>query len=116
MPSGNKNNKNKNKKTSIVTRFDTYFGSGDLSDWQRLCKDIGLEGDFTSKTQCRKALKTVHINIFDLLDAVNAGTQVRRFKNQWELAKYCIETKRIYPKKKAKESGPVKDLLRIVFR
>jgi hypothetical protein len=63
-----------------------------------------------------QALKTVHVNIYDLLDAVNAGTQVRRFENQRALAKYCKETGKIYPKKKAKESGPVRHLLRIVFR
>ena len=62
-----------------------------------------------------QALATVHVNIYDLLDAVNDGKQVKRFKNQWALAQYCRETGKIYPKKKAKESGPVRHLLRIVF-
>lgn len=56
-PSSDNNDKKKKKKTgspSIVLRFDTYFGSGALSDWQRLCRDVGLEGEYPSKNQCRK--------------------------------------------------------------
>ncbi|KAK0746114.1 hypothetical protein B0T18DRAFT_488747 [Schizothecium vesticola] len=108
LASKNTNGTKKNKRSSsIVRRFDTYFGSGDLSDWQRLCWDVGLEEEYPTKTQCKKALRTVHVNIYDLLDAVKAGNQVYRFKNQWQLAQYCKETKKIYPKKKAKESGPI---------
>ncbi|KAL2124633.1 hypothetical protein VTJ04DRAFT_998 [Mycothermus thermophilus] len=39
---------------NIATEFDAYFGSGDLEDWQRLCRDVGLTGQFRSKTECRK--------------------------------------------------------------
>ena len=45
----------KHRIPSIVVRFDEYFGPGDLGDWQRLCRDIGIGGgDLSSKTKCRK--------------------------------------------------------------
>lgn len=53
-PSPDSNNKKKKKTKSIVCRFDTYFGSGALADWQRLCRDVGLEGEYSTKNQCTK--------------------------------------------------------------
>jgi hypothetical protein len=44
----------KKKSRSIVREFDEYFGSGTLEDWQRLCRDIGLDENPSSITQCRK--------------------------------------------------------------
>ena len=46
--------KEKKKKVNIVARFTEYFGPGTLEDWQRLCEDLSLEGEFSSKNQCRK--------------------------------------------------------------
>lgn len=99
------------KKPSIVKRFDDYFGAGILADWQRLCDDIGLSGDFSSKTKCRKALKKVNVNIHDLLSAIENGTPVHRFRNVRELAEYSIGERKVFPKKWVRD-GPVKALLR----
>ncbi|KAK5657136.1 hypothetical protein OQA88_3664 [Cercophora sp. LCS_1] len=112
----------------IVKRWNDYFGSGGLADWQRLCVDVGLTGDYSSKTKCRKAcpsffgrrpekadaLKKVHVNIVDLLDAVPKGEHPHRFPNRSELALYTTSTKKIYPKHEAKK-GPLKVLLREIF-
>ncbi|KAL1844292.1 hypothetical protein VTJ49DRAFT_2349 [Mycothermus thermophilus] len=100
----------------IVTEFDLYFGSGTLEDWPRLCWDIGLEGDLSSNTKCRKALATVHINIWDLMDAVKQGVYPQRFSSARKLADYTMRTGRIYPKRKAKAMGPVAALLRMIYR
>lgn len=42
------------KTPEVVRRWNDYFGRGELSDWQRLCHDLGRDGNLTSKTQCRK--------------------------------------------------------------
>jgi hypothetical protein len=61
-------------------------------------------------------LKSVWVNIFDLLDAVaNNKCPPRRFPNQSALSHYTLSTNKIFPKKKAKESGPVKALLVHIF-
>ncbi|KAK4240918.1 hypothetical protein C8A03DRAFT_12760 [Achaetomium macrosporum] len=105
----------KKKTRSIVQEFNDYFGTGTLDDWQRLCRDVGLEGDLSSITKCRKALRTVHVNIHDLVDAVKQGQRPRRFRNAQELAEYTLRTRKIYPKRFVKEMGPVKALLRNIL-
>ncbi|KAH6650690.1 hypothetical protein F5144DRAFT_589113 [Chaetomium tenue] len=82
----------KKRSRNIAAEFNTYFGAGTVQDWQRLCRDVGLTGNYTSITQCRK-----------------------RFGNARQLAEYTMRTRKIFPKKRAKEMGPVRALLRILF-
>ncbi|KAK3995495.1 hypothetical protein QBC44DRAFT_320569 [Cladorrhinum sp. PSN332] len=112
--------KNKHKKAQqvMVQAFNEYFGEGNLEDWQRLCEDLGLVGDFGSKTKCRKAIKTIHVNIWDLVDAVEKVPKEvpQRFPNRVALVDYTRETRRTYPLRKVKdEMGPVRALLRHIF-
>ena len=62
-----------------------------------------------------QALHSVYVNIYDLIDAKASGTRVRTFSNRQQLATYSIKNNKIYPKRKAKEGGPVKLLLREIF-
>ncbi|KAK0748144.1 hypothetical protein B0T21DRAFT_406684 [Apiosordaria backusii] len=115
-------NRNKNK-NNIVARFDRYFGEGNLEDWQRLCSDIFEDWelatrDITSKTKCRKLLKTVFVNIRDLLDAVESSPKRKpqRFGSHAALKDYTKQTRRFYPKEKVKdELGPARALLRRIL-
>ena len=61
-------------------------------------------------------MKGIWVNIYDFIDAVREGKPVRRFKTQRALAQYTTNTGRIYPKKKAKEQGPIRALLAHIFR
>jgi hypothetical protein len=63
-----------------------------------------------------QALGTVHVNIWDLLDAVKQGRLPHRFGSARQLADYTLRTGRIYPRAKAKTMGPVAALLRIIYR
>jgi hypothetical protein len=42
------------RQAALAVAWDGYFGGGELEDWQRLVHDLGIEGDFSSKTKCRK--------------------------------------------------------------
>jgi hypothetical protein len=128
----------KNKKPvvhepQIVVRFNKYFGKGDLDDWQRLCRDVGLDGTMPSIVKCRavghtgcmafpqwvktwltnvaQALKQVWVNIHDLVDAAKHNRPVPRFDTRDELIKYTRRTKKFYPLQYVKEMGPVRALL-----
>lgn len=57
------------QRQDVIVRWKNYFGAGDLEDWQRLCQDLGLDGEFGSKTKCR----TVCICPSILLDPSAAG-------------------------------------------
>ncbi|KAK0659218.1 hypothetical protein QBC41DRAFT_331582 [Cercophora samala] len=123
------NNQNQDNPPAIVASFDEYFGAGDLEDWQRLCSDIFREHELeylnlSSKTKCRNALKTVFVNIQDLVDAIEknlAGgsrkVYPQRFPNLKQLVKYTVKENKIYPKKWVKSGlGPVKALMRDILR
>lgn len=60
-------------------------------------------------------MSKVHVNIHDLVDAVQQGRTPRRFGNPQQLAEYTFRTGRFYPKKYVKEMGPVKVLLRHIL-
>jgi len=50
--------KKNNTSTSleIVQHFNNYFcqNGGGLEDWQRLCRDLGIQDDLSSIRKCRK--------------------------------------------------------------
>jgi hypothetical protein len=43
----------KKNRRNIAGEFDAYFGAGTVQDWQRLCDDVGLNGNYASIKQCR---------------------------------------------------------------
>ncbi|TGO42549.1 hypothetical protein BHYA_0007g00490 [Botrytis hyacinthi] len=106
----------KTKKKTVVGLWADYFGNEtELANWQRLCVDVGLEEIPTSITKCRKALGKVWVNIYDFLDAKAEGIPVKRYQSERKLAKYTLESGKIYPKSKAKEGGPARALLAHIF-
>lgn len=44
----------KKKKFNVVQAWQTYWGKGELTDWQRLCGDLGADGDLSSKDKCKE--------------------------------------------------------------
>ncbi|TRX97736.1 hypothetical protein FHL15_001491 [Xylaria flabelliformis] len=99
------------QKKAIVVEWEKYMGHGELEDWQRLMRDLGFEEDFSSKSKCRKALKTVWVNIPDFLRAVKQGHPVHHFQSQSELALYTKRSKRFYPRDNIEKHSPLKQLL-----
>ncbi|KAH7400385.1 hypothetical protein BKA64DRAFT_708069 [Cadophora sp. MPI-SDFR-AT-0126] len=103
-------------RNTVVTEFARYFGSEDkLENWQRLCRDVGIEDVPQSLKKCKVALRKVWVNIYDLIEAVRKNEIPRRFPSQHALSAYTLRTQRIFPKKKAKEGGPVRQLLAHIF-
>ena len=118
-----------------MTEFDGYFGEDTkLENWQRLCRDVGIDDDLPSINKCKqvcprfwideitadncavKALKGVWVNIYDLVHAVRTNTTPpRRFQSQGKLAAYTLKNRKVYPKEKAKKGGPVRALLAHIF-
>ncbi|KAH8586466.1 hypothetical protein B0O99DRAFT_702131 [Bisporella sp. PMI_857] len=110
--------KKRGLKRNIVKEFAAYFGNESmLENWLMLCRDVGLETQgLTSIKKCRMALKKeVWVNIYDLIDANKLGQLPNRFVSEAALSKYTIRTNRIYPKRMAKDGGPVRALLAHIF-
>ncbi|GJC84039.1 hypothetical protein ColLi_06877 [Colletotrichum liriopes] len=110
--------KTKGKKTKaedavdFFSQWDEYFGKRELADWQRLCRDLGLPDDLPSKTQCRKALEKVHVNIKQFLDAMEGGGEIKFFKSVRQLARYTRKKRLWMPKKNLPKGDPLGKLRR----
>ncbi|KAF2122001.1 hypothetical protein BDV96DRAFT_562784 [Lophiotrema nucula] len=111
--------KNTQPSTKVYLRVaDHIFPEGEdgtetLQLWQALCKDVGLEVVPLSITKCKKALKSLHVNLIDLIDGLSNGTPVRHFDSRKALAKYTCRG-HAFPKVAAKEEGFISSLLRHV--
>ncbi|KAL7629408.1 hypothetical protein AAE478_000928 [Parahypoxylon ruwenzoriense] len=99
----------------VVVVWGKYFGPGDLADWQRLMADLGFSEQFISKNQCRKALKSVWVNIVDFLDDVKEGRLPHRFDNASQLSAYTRKTNNIYPRRLVPKGSPLRSLLAGIF-
>ncbi|PVH79114.1 hypothetical protein DL98DRAFT_420947 [Cadophora sp. DSE1049] len=103
-------------RNTVVTEFARYFGSEDkLENWQRLCRDVGIQDVPRSLAKCKLALRKVWVNIYDLIVAVRQNKIPRRFPSLHALSAYTIRTRKIFPKEKAKEGGLVRQLLAHIF-
>ncbi|OIW34888.1 hypothetical protein CONLIGDRAFT_675840 [Coniochaeta ligniaria NRRL 30616] len=97
-------------KFDVVKAWQEYFGEGNLDDWARFCRDLGLEGDFSSKKKCKKAMKSVWINIYDFLQTPDKS-QVTRFPSEAALSGYTLWTRKLYPRNRIEADSPLKLLL-----
>ncbi|OHE95806.1 hypothetical protein CORC01_08947 [Colletotrichum orchidophilum] len=111
-PKAQKKLTKKEEEATLFERWDEYFGKRELADWQRLCGDLGLPKDLPSKTQCRQALKTVHVNIRQFLRAESRHNEVLFFKNIFQLAQYTRKNRMWMPKKGLPKGDPLLTLRR----
>ncbi|KAI1434577.1 hypothetical protein GGR50DRAFT_694941 [Xylaria sp. CBS 124048] len=95
----------------VVVAWEQYMRKGELEDWQRLMRDLGLQSEFSSKAKCRKTLKTVWVNIPDFLDAIKEGVPVFHFRCQHDLAHYTKKYRRYFPKSDIPKGSPLRQLL-----
>ncbi|KAF8441940.1 hypothetical protein BDZ91DRAFT_181741 [Kalaharituber pfeilii] len=93
---------------------------GELQPWEYLCELFEVGEAPLTKTQAKKLLAQVHVNIYDFIvyqRAQLAGQQatLRRFPTVKELAKYS-KKKKIYPLLAAKKDATLRLLLRPLSR
>lgn len=97
----------KNRAACFASEFDHLYRTdgSKIAGWQRLCSDVGIAPCPSTITGCKKALKTVCVNIYDLVDARASGTEVKLFPSKAALRRYSIDENKIFPRKAAKKDG-----------
>ena len=109
----------------VVEAWRKYWGHGRLSDWQRLCRDLGVLGDMSSEEKCKevcrllplfalgptltvtlKALAGTWVNIHDFLRTANK-LEVVHFSDQRALAEYTRATKKAFPRAEIDKGSPL---------
>ncbi|CAK7226089.1 hypothetical protein SBRCBS47491_006110 [Sporothrix bragantina] len=102
----------KKSRQKAIRRWEEYYNESDLENWQRMVDALGIEGHYPSKRQCKKAIRTVYVNIRDFLEAVARNEPVPRHKNFRELQYYTKSNHRFYAVKKIESGSPLSALLR----
>ncbi|KAG2164808.1 hypothetical protein VTO58DRAFT_107801 [Aureobasidium pullulans] len=97
--------------------LDSHFAklniTSKLERLQHLCVELDVE-PLDTICQCKKALKKIHVNLVDLMNARRTKKKVRQFATCKQLVKYTLESNKVYPKKDAK-SDVVQVLLKHIF-
>ncbi|KAJ4322814.1 hypothetical protein N0V94_002195 [Neodidymelliopsis sp. IMI 364377] len=114
-----KSQRKKRRVEAIAGEIDALYGTDvtKLEKWQELCRDVEIEPIPQSITKCRQALSKVYVNLVNLINHRRSrGVKLIVFANYRSFHAYTTGGKRfgdnIFPKKKAKEEGFIKALLR----
>ncbi|KAH7380085.1 hypothetical protein BKA66DRAFT_420202 [Pyrenochaeta sp. MPI-SDFR-AT-0127] len=83
-----------------------------LGRWQELCEEVGIEETPPSITQCKKELKSVFVNLFNLIDhRRNPDIDIMQFKSYREFSRN-IRAGNTFPRDCAKQDGFISVLLK----
>ncbi|KDN37439.1 hypothetical protein RSAG8_10174, partial [Rhizoctonia solani AG-8 WAC10335] len=102
---------------ALVLQFNLTYGTdqNDLASWQNLCRAMKVTNIPETLSACKKLVKTIYVNLVDLVDMPNTGKDVRLFETEETLSKYTKRTKKIFPKHDARAGGLLKHLLRSII-
>ncbi|KAK0192348.1 hypothetical protein F5146DRAFT_927646 [Armillaria mellea] len=102
---------------AIAQQFNDIYGANvnDLQAWQRLCGLVGGGNIPDNIEACRAVIRRVHVNICDLVDYPATTIPPPVFFTESALARYSLESDKIFPKENAYSGGLLKFLLRHIF-
>ncbi|KAL0638245.1 hypothetical protein Q9L58_002701 [Maublancomyces gigas] len=101
-------------RTAMVEEFNLRYGIDDrsLASWQNLCRVFGIQVVPESISKCKQSIRSIHVNLVDMIELKNNGGPVRVFRHLNSLRQYTKETGKWFPKGEAKAGGILKHLLR----
>ncbi|OBT57900.1 hypothetical protein VE04_02039 [Pseudogymnoascus sp. 24MN13] len=108
---------NKSRAEKAKEEFNAYFpDTSKLENWQKLCRDLGINPVPNSIRQCKMETKKIYVNIYQFLHQIRTGFPATRFPSQKALANYCNGgNKRKFPREIAKERGALAGLLHYLY-
>ncbi|KAJ7693035.1 hypothetical protein B0H17DRAFT_1060616 [Mycena rosella] len=102
---------------ALGVTFSQNYGDvvDSLESWQRLCRvvEIAPVPGMLEEFQC--AIEDSHVNLIDLIDVLNMGARVHRFKTEQELSVYTRKMDKIFPSADAHKGPLLRYLLRRIF-
>ncbi|KAI0306254.1 hypothetical protein B0F90DRAFT_1553819, partial [Multifurca ochricompacta] len=99
---------------ALAEDFNAAYGTdvNNVDHWQALCHVLRIDPVPEDITACRKAVKSKHVNLVDL---VYHADRLTLFPTIKALSKYSKKHKKIFPKQSAKAGGILRYLLRPIF-
>ncbi|CAE6428049.1 unnamed protein product, partial [Rhizoctonia solani] len=94
-------------KDALVQEFNTIYGTdhNSLVAWQSLCRVLNLDVIPGELEACRQLVKSMHVNIVDLVDTRATQAPVTHFPSEAALSSYTISTGKYFPKESAYAGG-----------
>ncbi|CAE6387535.1 unnamed protein product [Rhizoctonia solani] len=101
---------------ALTEQFNAIYGKdpGDIVAWRNLCSVLDLAEIPTEISACKRLIKSLYINIVDLVDQPVTNVRVGYFRTEQELASYTREKEKFYSLQAAKAGGLLKRLLRFI--
>ncbi|KIK64218.1 hypothetical protein GYMLUDRAFT_196081 [Collybiopsis luxurians FD-317 M1] len=104
---------------AIAQQFNAFYGSdeNDLNAWHNLYRVLRAEDIPDSVEVCKKDIRGIHVNIWDLVDYSLHGSSLppKLFPTPEALAAYTRKSRKIYPRGNAKAGGLLRFLLRVIY-
>ncbi|KAI0253600.1 hypothetical protein BJV78DRAFT_1193282 [Lactifluus subvellereus] len=99
---------------ALAEDFNAAYGTdiNNINHWHALCHVLGIDPIPEGISACRKAVRSKHINLVDL---VYHADKVEVFPSVKALAKYSKKQNKIFPRASAKAGGILRYLLRHIF-
>ncbi|THX40042.1 hypothetical protein D6D10_03805 [Aureobasidium pullulans] len=100
--------------TCYNEELEGHYASLHIHDKHERLKHLSVELEIEpldTFIECKKALRKLHVNLVDLMDARRMDKKVHQFNSLKELSIYSKKTKKIYPQDEA-EGDVVEVLLR----
>ncbi|CAE6411267.1 unnamed protein product [Rhizoctonia solani] len=103
-----------NLKDAMVHEFNAIYGTDheSLAAWQSLCRVLNLTNVPGKLRTCRRRVKSMHVNIVDLVDTPVTQVPVTHFPSEAALSTYTIKSGKYFPKENAYAGGLLRYLLR----
>ncbi|KAG8696296.1 hypothetical protein FRC11_000827, partial [Ceratobasidium sp. 423] len=101
---------------ALTEQFNALYGKdpNDVVALRNLCSVLELAEIPTERSACKKLIKSLFINIVDLVDQPVTNVRVGYFRTEQKLARYTREHERFYSLQAAKAGGLLKLLLRFI--
>lgn len=104
-------------KNVLTDQFNLIYGTDNdsLKSWQGLCTILDVRPMPEDVRTCRSRVKSLHINLVDLIDAHRTKKTIQKFPTEVELSKYTLGSGKFFPLMEARAGGLLKYLLRQIL-
>ncbi|KAG8751877.1 hypothetical protein FRC11_008910 [Ceratobasidium sp. 423] len=103
---------------AMVHQFNEIFGKKNkLAAWRNLCSVLDIAEIPQTRSECEEVIKSLYINICDLMDRAALGSEVQvvHFDSEEELSVYTKLTGKFFPLEEAHAGGLLRFLRRHIL-
>ncbi|KAF8599040.1 hypothetical protein BDV93DRAFT_498096 [Ceratobasidium sp. AG-I] len=104
-------------KDALTLQFNAIYGEDEnsLEAWQNLCVVLNIGNIPTGLDACRKLVRSMFVNIVDLIDTPVTQEPVVHFETEEALSVYTKSTGKFFPAENAYAGGLLRFLLRQIM-